>query len=162
MQLEERLLGLDQRRLTERRARERRAHEEQAHLHPRAGDVDLRLPPVDFGLCAACVNLRDEHLIDRPPHRPLARTHILADRRLGDLRAVLVDEALPDPLRGMALLARRLAIALKPRVDQRAILAELRGRPVRRRALGRRQRRRQRLTQGTPINTVTLGHLPDR
>jgi hypothetical protein len=32
VQIQERLLGLDQRRLAERRARERRAHHEQMHL----------------------------------------------------------------------------------------------------------------------------------
>ena len=44
VQLQERLLGLDQRRLAERRARERRAHHEQMHLHRHAAEHDHASP----------------------------------------------------------------------------------------------------------------------
>ena len=37
-----------------------------------AGEVDLRLAPVDLGPDARRVDLRDEHLPDRPAHRALA------------------------------------------------------------------------------------------
>ena len=43
-------------------------------------------------------------------------------------RAVLLDKTLPDPPRGMTLLARRVPIGLKPGVDQRVMRAELRRR----------------------------------
>ena len=130
VELQERLLGLDQRRLAERRARERRAHQEQMHPRRDASQLDLRLAPVDLRQHAGRVDLRDEHLADRPTHRALSRAHVVADRRLGNLGAVLVDQPPPDPLRRVALLARRLAIGLKPRVDQRAIRAKPRRRPA--------------------------------
>ena len=48
VQLQERLLGLDQRRLAERRPRERRAHHEQIHRRRRPREHDLGLAPVDL------------------------------------------------------------------------------------------------------------------
>jgi len=95
-------------------------------------EIDLRLAPIDLGPNAGRVNLRDEHLPDRPAHRPLARPHVIADRRLGDISAVLIDQTPMDPLRGMALLARRLAIALKPPINDRPIRTQLRRRPTHR------------------------------
>jgi hypothetical protein len=50
VQLQKRLLGFDQRRLTERRARERRAHHEQMHLRHNARRHHQRLAPIDIGL----------------------------------------------------------------------------------------------------------------
>jgi hypothetical protein len=45
---------------------------------------------------------------------------VIADRRLGHLRAVLVDQPLPDPLRGMTLLPRRLPIGFsQPSINGR-------------------------------------------
>ena len=35
-------------------------------VRPRAGEIDLRLAPVDLGLRARRVDLRHEHLADRP------------------------------------------------------------------------------------------------
>ena len=62
VQLQERLLGLDQRRLTERRARERGAHQEQVHRRrARRASSTSRLAPVDLGLA-------------RPARAPAART----------------------------------------------------------------------------------------
>ena len=162
VELEERPLGLDQRCLTERRARERRAHQEQMHARRDARQLDLRLAPVDLRQNAGCVDLRDEHLADRPAHRALSGAHVVADRRLGDVGAVLVDQPPPDPLRRVALLTRRLAVGLKPRVDQRAIRAKPRRRPALRRTLRRRHRRDQRLPDRPPVHAVTLRQRPDR
>ena len=162
VQLQERLLCPDQRRLTERRARERRAHQEQLHLRARPRQVDLRLAPVDLRANARRVGLRDEHLADGPAHRPLPLTHVLTDRRLGHIGAVLVNQPRPDPLRGVVLLARRLTVGLKPRVDQRPIGTQLRRRPTQRRALRRRHRRNQRLPHRTTMHPVTLRQRPDR
>jgi hypothetical protein len=152
--LEERLLGLDQRRLTERRAREARAHEEQVHLRARPREVHMRLAPVDLSPDTGGVDLRDQHLPDRPTHRAPARAHIVTDRRLRDIGAVLIDQPPMDPFRAVTLLARRLAIGLKPRVDQRPIRTKLRRRPARRRALRRRHRRRQRLAHRPPMHPM--------
>ena len=162
VQLQERLLGLDQRRLAERRARERRAHHEQMHRRRDARQLDHRLAPVDLGLHARRVDLRHEHLADRPAQLALARPHVLAHRHLGDIGAVLIDQPPPDPLGGVTLLARRVAIGLKPLIDHRPIRAQLRRRPAHRRALHRRQRRLQRLAHRPPMNTVPLRQRPDR
>jgi len=140
VEFQERLLGFDQRRLAERRAGKRRAHHEQVHRHRHPRKLDLGLTPVDLGVGPGRVDLRDMHLADRPTHRPLACPHVIADRRLGDLGAVLVDEPPMDPLGRVTLLARRVAIGLKPCVDQCPIRTELRCRPRDRRTLRRRQR----------------------
>jgi hypothetical protein len=71
----------------------------------------------------------------------------------------------PDPLGRVALLARRLPIGLKPRVDNRAIRAQLGRRPTRRRPLAggsgdanawRRRESRQRPATRTPERLLTI------
>ena len=162
VQLEERLLRLDQRGLTERRPRERRAHKEQMNRRAHPRQVDLRLAPVDLRTHTRVVHLRHEHLPDRPAHRALPSTHVLPHRRLRDLGAVLVDQPPPDPPRGVTLLPRRHPIGLKPRVDQRPIRPQPRRRPTHRRTLRRRQRRSQRLPHRPPMNPIPLRQRPDR
>jgi hypothetical protein len=73
--------------------------------------------------------LRHERLTDLP-ELATALTHIARHLALGDLRAVLGDQPLPHPPRRVPLLARRIAIALKPLVDQRPERTELRRRPL--------------------------------
>jgi hypothetical protein len=119
-------------------------------------------PPIHLRLHARRVDLRHEHLPDRPPQLAFALTHVLTDRDLRDIGAVLIKQPPPDPLRGMALLARRLAIGRKRLVDQRPVRAELRRRPRHRRALRRRQWRRQRLTHPTTAHPMALRERPDR
>ena len=157
VQLQERLLGLDQRRLAERRARERRAHHEQMHLHRHPAEHDQRLAPVDLRLHARGVDLRDEHLPDRPPQLALARPDVLTDRDLGDIGTVLINQPPPDPPGGMPLLGRRVPIRQQPLVDHRPIRPQLRRRPAHRRALRRRHRRRQRL-----LHRPAMNPMPDR
>lgn len=65
----------------------------------------------------------------RPRARP-SHADVIADRRLGDLDAMLVDQSLPHALGGVALLARRAEIGHKPLVDELAVLAQLRRRPL--------------------------------
>ena len=127
--LQERLLSLHRRRHAERRPGEAGAHEEQMHPRPRAGQIDLRLAPVDLSRHRRRVHLRDEHLARGVTELAPALADIVTDRRLGDLGAVLVDQPPPDPLGGVPLLARRVKIRDQPLVDQRAILTELRRRP---------------------------------
>jgi hypothetical protein len=162
MQLQERLLGLDQRRLAERRARERGAHHEHVHRRRDPGELHLGLAPVDLRFPARRVNLPHEHVPERPTQLPLARPHVVPDRRLRDLGAVFIDQPRPDPLRRVALLARRGAISLKPPVDDRQIRTELRRRPPHRRSLGRRNCRRQRLSHRATMDPMALGQRPDR
>jgi len=135
VQLQERLLGLDQRRLTERGAGERRAHHEQMHLHRHAAEHDQRLTPVNLSLNPRGVDLRDEHLPDRESPSPASAHGRIDGRRLRDISAKLIHKAPMDPPRRVPLLARRVPIRLKPLVDHRPIRAKLRRRPAHRRPL---------------------------
>ena len=154
VQLQKRLLGLDQRRLTERRARERRAHHEQMHHRRDPREHHQRLAPIDLALHPGRVNLRDEHLGDRPPQLALARPHILTHRNLGNISTMLIDQPPPDPPRGMPLLTRRVPISQQPPVDHRPIRAELRRWTAHRRALDRRHRRHQRITHRPAMHAM--------
>ena len=66
---------------------------------------DQRLAPVDLRLHPGRVDLRHEHLPDRPPQLALARPHVLTDRDLRDISTVLINQPPPDPPRRMPLLA---------------------------------------------------------
>ena len=105
MACQERLLGLGGVGDVERLATARQAHHEHPYLDHRASQQDLELAEVDRGLSAARMDLADEHLpvgdpqLD-PPHRDIAR-----DGDLGQPRAVLGDQPLPDPPCGVPLLA---------------------------------------------------------
>jgi len=83
-------------------------------------------------------------------------------RHLRERRAVLSDEALPDPTRGMPLLARRVPIGDQPAVDHGHPGSDSRSSSWRVGLARRRQRRGQRLTHRAAMHTVTLGKLSDR
>ena len=55
-----------------------------------------------------------------------ARADVPADGALGDVGALLVDEALPDPARRVALLARGLLVLGQPGADRRGMRADRR------------------------------------
>jgi hypothetical protein len=160
--LQERLLGLDRRGHAERRTGVAGAHEEQVHLDLGAGEHDPRLAPVDLGLDAGGVNPRHEHLPGRPAELAPTAAHVVAHGRLRDLGTPLVDQPPPDPLRRVALLARRLPVGLDPGVDQRPVRPQLRRRPARRWSLRRRQRRRERLPHRPPVHAIAARQLTDR
>jgi len=105
--------------------------------------------------------LRHERLADITKFPPTV-AHIPADLTLGNDRPMLLNEALPDTTSGVTLLARRIPIRHEPRVDQRAIHPELRRRPRHRPPLDRRHRRRERLTDSPPVNTMTRRQRVDR
>ena len=81
-----------------------------------------------------------------------------ADRRLGDRRAVLIDEALPDPPRRVPLLTGRAQVGDEPLPDDLHVRTELRRRSGRLLAL-RRQRRLQRLPYRAPVHVVAARQL---
>ncbi len=162
MRLQERLLRLPLVRDHEARARVAGPHQKQADLEPLPADLDHRLAPVDLRLHARLVHLRHEHLIDRVAQLPPPATDVLAHGRLRDVGAVLREEPLPDPLRGVPLLPRRLTVREKPRVDQRPIRAQLRRRTPHRLLARRRQRSGERLPHRTPMHTVAARQLADR
>lgn len=161
MALQERLLRAVREGHREGGAGVARAHVKDVELAALAAQIGVRLAPVDLGLGPRLVHLRDEPLHPQAKLAP-ATMDVLAHRRLSDVRGVLVAQPLPDPLRRVPLLARRLAVALKPRVDQRPVGPELRRRSLRRRSLGRRHWRGQRLPDRPPMDAVALGQLPDR
>ena len=162
MRLQERLLGLARERLHEATAREARAHQEQVHLAAHAGEHHLGLAPVDLRLRRRLVAERHERLVDELAQLAPALAHVAAHLALGRLDAVLVTQPLPHPPRGVALLARRLAIARKPVVDQRPVGPQLRRRAVFRALARRRQRRLERLAHRPPVHTVAARQLVDR
>lgn len=99
-------LGLGAERDKERLARVRQPHHEHPELDHRSGDRGVELAEVDLRLRASEMRLRDRHLSllqteFGPPTGHLARHRHLRQRRL-----MLGDKALPDPTRGMPLLAR--------------------------------------------------------
>jgi len=108
------------------------------------------------------VNLRHEHVPRRQAQLAATLADVIADRRLGDIDAVLVDQAPPHALGGVTLLARRLKVCGQPLVDDLAVLAQLRRAPPLRRALDRRDRRGQRLPDGPTMHAMALGKRPDR
>ena len=83
-----------------------------------------------------------------------------ADRRLGDRRAVLIDEVLPDPPRRVALLARCAHVGDQPLADRRLVGTELRRGPCRWFAR-RRQRRLQRLPHRAAVHAVAARQRAD-
>ncbi len=159
--LQERLLGAVRESHRERCARVAGTHVEQVDLPRARGHPDLRLAPVDLALHARLMDLRHERLHALPAF-PAPPMNVFTDRALGDISRVLITQPFPDPLRGMALLTRRIPVALKPGVDQLLVATQLRRRPADRRPLDGRHRRGQRLTHRTAMNTVTLRQRPDR
>jgi len=108
------------------------------------------------------VDLRHEHLPRREAKLAPALAHVIAHRRLCHLGTVLINQAPPNPLGRVTLLARRVDVRGKPLVDQLAIRTELRRRPAHRHATRGRQRRRERLTHRTTMHPVTLRKRPNR
>jgi hypothetical protein len=160
MALQERLLGLATERHREPGTRVAGPHQEHMHHRRLRAHDHLRLTPIDLALRARVGHQRHERLdlADPPPRR----SDIPIDLTLRDLRAVLLDKALPDPPRGMPLLARRLQVTLKPLVDQRPIPPQPRRRPSGGRPLWRRHRIGQRMAHRPPMNPMTPRQRPDR
>ncbi len=159
--LQERLLGAVRERHRERRTRMTRTHVKQVDLRRRPSHRDLRLTPVDLRLHTRTVDLRHERL-DSFATLGSAIVNVFPDRALSDIGRVLLAQPLPDPLRGMALLARRIPVPVKPAVDQLPIRAKLRRWPTHRLALDGRQRRRERLTHRPPVHPIPRRQRPRR
>lgn len=97
---------------------------------------------------------------DAEDFRP-ARAHVVAHRRIPDLGAVLVHEPVPDPGRGLALLARGADVLPQHLVDQLPDRLRLRRRLLTGFAL-RRLSIFQRLPHRAPVHPVLARQLPDR
>lgn len=116
------------------------------HPGPRPRQIDVGLPPVDLRSHARRVDLRDEHVARGQAHLAAPLADVITDGRLSDIDTVLVDQAAPHPLGRVALLARGVEVSDQPLVDDLAVLTQLRRTPPARRALGRRNRRGERLS----------------
>ena len=137
------------------RAREARAHQEQMHRRRHAGEHHRRLAPVDLRLHPRLVAPAARTPRDRPPQLTPPRAHILAHRAARDTSAPCSSTSRsPDPPRGVPLLARRLPVSLKPRVDQRPIRAQASAPADPPAACARRHRRLQRLAHRPPMHPI--------
>ena len=138
----------------------REPHHEHRQLGQHAVEPDADPAEVDLRLLARRMQLGDRH--DRPAGLELAAhaAGVGAHGRLGDAGAAFVDEALPDPPRRVALLARRAQVGDQPRADRRAMRTEPRRR-LRDRLARRRQRRPQRLSHRAPVHAVAVRQATD-
>jgi hypothetical protein len=138
------------------------AHHEHPQLDPGPGDGGVELAEVDLGLRTGLVGLRHCHLAVIEAELDLAAGDVTGHFHLGQARAVLGDQLLPDPPGRMPLLTRHLAVGDQPAVDDLRVLID-RWPPSRRiRPARRRGRIRQRLPHGAPMQAMPLGQLADR
>ena len=156
--LEERLLALAREAHVDRPPRVR----EPQHEHRQHG-LDARQPHADLAevhlrLLARGMQLGDRHDLAAGLELAPQAGDAGADRRLGDRRAVLIDEALPDPPRRVPLLAGRAQVGDEPLPDDLHVRTELRRRSGRLLAL-RRQRRLQRLPYRAPMHVLAARQL---
>ena len=124
--LQERFLSLGGEGDVKRFARVRESHHEHPALHDQPGDRGVELTEVDLGLRAGQMCLRDRHLPGLQPELDPATRDMTRHRHLRARGLVLSDEALPDPPRGVALLARGVLIGQKPGIDHRHPLIDRR------------------------------------
>jgi hypothetical protein len=134
---------------------------EDEHLRGDSPQDHHRLTPVDLRLNTGIVH-QGNHPRRGLTQLPAAVGHPLAHRTLRNLRAVLLGQALPDAVRGMALLSRCRAICDQPPVDQLPILPELRRRTALRPLARRRHRRRERFPDSATVNSMARCQSPDR
>ena len=162
--LEERLLPLAGEADVDRPPRVRETHHEHRQLGQLPVQVDAHRAEVDLGLLARGMDLGDGYLRAAGLKLAPQAADVGADRRLGDRRAVLIDEALPDPPRRVALLARCAHVGDQPLADRRLVGTEL-WRGTGRWFARRRQRRLQRLPHRAAVYAVAArqradGHAP--
>jgi hypothetical protein len=160
MTLEEGLLGLGGERSVERPTRRAQPHREQPQLGQRAFQPHPQLGEVDLGLRTGVMDLRHRGGRDSTAKLPAQPSHILAHGRLAQLRAVLVTQPLPDPMRSVPLLLRQRLVGRHPRLDQRLPRIQNRAATHRHLAL-RRHRAHQGLAHSAPMHPMLAGQRPD-
>ena len=162
MALQQRRLVLAQERERHDLRRRRQAQVEQVDHGGLARHDDGRLAEVDLRLGTRARG--GPTIVTSGPPVPSSAaepTHDVADGRLRDLRVVLLDEALPDPPRGVALLARRLPVAPPATPGRAAIQGPITGDARAGLARGGGTRRRQRLAHGPAMDPVAAGQGAD-
>ena len=159
--LEERLLALAREADVDGAPRVGEPHDEHRQLGQHAVEPDADPAEVDLRFLARRMQLGDRHRHPAGLELAAHAADVGAHRRLGDGRAAFVDEALPDPSRRVALLARRAQVGDQPLADRRAVRTE----PRRRRGCRlarRRQRRPQRLSHRAPVHAVAARQSANR
>jgi hypothetical protein len=160
--LEERLLALRAEGDVDRDARVGEAQLEDRDLRALAADEDIGQAEVDLGFGAGLVVGDDRDVDVIEVQLAAARPDVPADGGLGDIGALLVDEALPDPAGGVALLAGRVGVLGSARPDRLGMGAD--------RRLGAgfdglarwRDRGREGLADRPPVHPVPARQLADR
>src|SRR5665213_1365942 len=109
------------------RPRGHRAHAEHVHLATLTIELNPAFVPIHLRLAAELIGLRYENLMPNKARGDLALSDIAAHRRLRDFdQRHLSAQTHPDPMRRVALLARRLAISFQNLVDERDRRRQLR------------------------------------
>ena len=142
-------------------ARVRQAQHEHPQLHHDPGDHSAELPEVDLRLHPRRVGLGDRDLAAVESDLDLQRGDHRAHARLGHLRSFLLDQSLPHPPGGVALLARRVQIRDQPAADRGLVRAQ-RGRDPYRRLRRRRHRVREGLAHRAPMHPMPYRERADR
>ena len=160
--LEERLLALRSEGDVDRDPRVGEAQLEDRDLRLLAADEDVRQAEVDLGLLAGLVVGDDRDLDVIEVQLAAARADVPADGRLGDIGALLVDQPLPDPAGGVALLAGRDGVLGQPAPDRLGVGADRRLGAGLDGLAGRRDRAREGLADRPPVHPVAACQLADR
>jgi hypothetical protein len=122
----------------------------------------VELAEVDLGFGPWQMLLRHADLNPVQAQLGLAASHIPRHRHLRQRRAVLGDKPLPDPPRGMPLLARHLHIGQQPAINHRRVRVNRRPGPLRIRLARRRDCIIQGLPDRAPVHVMPARQLPDR
>src|SRR5664280_1697487 len=129
---------------------------------PLAIQVGIGFIPIDLGFDAPVVALRHKGLAPSQPQRLFALRHILPHRALGSRASgYLLSNALPYPLRRVALLVRSLAIGFQNRVDELRCRSHLHMWPLRL-LPPRRYRASNRVPHQSPVHPQLPRHALDR
>ena len=118
MAIQEGFLGLVGVGEVERFPRMRQPHTKHVELHHLPGDRGGELAKINLGLRRRRMGLRHHHLAAVSADLYPQPCHQIPHRRFSDPGAFLLDQPLPDPAGGMALLPRRRQILDQPPPDK--------------------------------------------
>lgn len=161
MALEERLLAFRAIGHVDRGPRVGQAQLEDRHPDRLAADDRLGHPEVDLGLLAGEMVGHDGDVAMDEVEFAAELADGAAHRGLGDLGSLLVDEALPDPARRVALLVVDDLVFREPAPDRRGVGTDGRCRSRAHRS-GWRDRGREGLAGRSPVHAVAARQLADR
>jgi hypothetical protein len=158
---EERLLALGAVRDVDCGSRVAQAQLEHRDLRALAADEHVGKAEVDLRLVARVVERDDRDVDPLEAELAAARTDVPPDRGLRHRRALLVDQALPDPARRVALLAMHRLVLGEPARDRGGVRTDGRLGPLVR-LPRRRHGRREGLPDRARVHAVAARQLADR